>query len=84
MMNISVHLLQGFIDKNNLDKNTALLADNYTSDTKKETGINSNVFFKSKELAKELKKSIIKKFGKWNVQPPFIGNIWATDLSIIK
>ena len=64
-----------------LDKNTALLADNSDS---KETGINSNVFFKNKELAKELQKPIIKKFWKWNVQLPFIDNIWATDLSILK
>ena len=43
------------------DKNTASLAGKPASNTSKGTGINSDVVFENKELAKELHKPIIRK-----------------------
>ena len=40
---------------------------------------NKNVY--DKELAKELHKPIIRNFNKRKVYPPFIDNIWCTDLA---
>ena len=42
------------------------------------TGKNENI--SNKELAEELKKTIIKNFKKRTVQSPFIDNIWGADL----
>ena len=40
-----------------------------------------NEIVSNKELAEELRKPIIKKFEKRNVDSPFIDNMWGADLA---
>ena len=51
-----------------------------SSDTHKETGINSNVVSKRKQLAKDLHKPIIRKFDKRKVFSSFKDKLWGADL----
>ena len=44
-------------------------------------GTFKNEIISNKKLAAELHKLIIRKFNKRKVQPPFIDNIWGTDLA---
>ena len=55
-----------------------------SSDTHKETGINSNVASKRNQLAKDLHKPIIRKFDKRKVFSSFKDKLWDADLSDIQ
>ena len=50
-------------------------------DKKASGGTFKNENISNKELAKELHKPIIRKFGKTKVHSPFVDNIWGADLT---
>ena len=65
-----------------MDINVNLLQN--SSDTNKETGVNSNRVSKNKQLAKDLHKPITIKFDKRKVFSSFKDKLWGDDLSDIQ
>ena len=65
-----------------MDINVNLLQN--SSDTNKETGVNSNRVSKNKQLPKDLHKPITRKFDKRKVFSSFKDKLWGADLSDIQ